>query len=380
MGPLSELRVIEIGGIGPGPMCGMILSDLGARVLRIQRSSRGGAGHSIPPKFDLLLRGRRQLALDLKRPAAVDLLLDLIGTADALVEPFRPGVMERLGLGPEECAARNSRLVYGRLTGWGQTGPLSGTAGHDINYIALSGALHCIGRNGAPPTPPLNLVGDYAGALYMALALLAAVLEARSSGKGQVIDVAMAECAAHLMTVFHGLIASNQWSTERGTNLLDSGAYFYDVYECKDGRWLSIGCLEPKFFEQMVSLIGVDRTLLPPRAEPDRWPEGRAVLARHFKTRTCDDWCAVLEGSDACHAPVLTPEEATRHPHFVNRRAFVDIAGIVQPAPVPKFSRTRPGLPEPPSEDGGAGYRDALLHWGMSPEHIESWEAAGAFG
>lgn len=377
MGPLSGLKVIEIGGIGPGPMCGMLLSDLGATVLRIDRATGDDPGHSIPPKFDLLLRGRRKLVLDLKQSTAVDLVLHLVGDADALFEPFRPGVMERLGLGPEECASRNPKLVYGRLTGWGQTGQLSGTAGHDINYIALSGALHCIGRKDAPPTPPLNLVGDYAGALYMAFSLVSAILEARSSGKGQVVDVAMAECAANLTTVFHGLMAAGQWSTERGTNLLDSGAYFYDVYECKDGRWLSIGCLEPRFFRQMVSLTGLDPAVLPPPSQPERWPEGKAVLARHFKLKTRDEWCAILQGSDACVAPVLTPEEATRHPHFKDRGTFLDIDGVVQPAPVPKFSRTRPAVPAPPSEDA-PDHAATLEEWGISRAQIDSWRSSGA--
>ena len=380
MGPLAGVKIIEMAGIGPGPMCGLLLSDLGATILRIERREPSGIGIPRPAKYDLMARGRPLLALDLKHPRARDVVLDLVAGADALLEPFRPGVMERLGLGPDDCHARNPRLVYARMTGWGQTGPLAPTAGHDLNYVALSGALNAFGRAGEPPTPPINIAGDYVGALYMALGLLAGVLNARQSGQGQVVDTAMSDCAAHLMTNYFGLLASGLWSLERGTNITDTGAYFYDVFECADGRWISIACIEKKFFEEMVALVGIDPARLPPQGDRARWPEGKKVLAAHFKTRSSAEWRKILDGTDACYAPVLSLAEAPQHPHFQERGTFVEIDGIVQPAPQPKFSRTVPPVPQPPATDGGFEPEAALVDWGFSKERIAALRADGLIG
>jgi alpha-methylacyl-CoA racemase len=380
LGPLAGVKILEMAGIGPGPMCGLLLADLGATILRIERREPSGIGIPRPDKFDLMTRGRKRLALDLKDKRARDVILDLVSDADALLEPFRPGVMERLGLGPEPCLARNARLVYARMTGWGQTGPLAPTAGHDLNYIALSGALHAFGRKGGAPTPPINIAGDYAGALYMALGLLAGILSARQTGHGQVVDTAMSDCAAHLMTNYFGLTAYGLWNVERGTNITDTGAFFYDVFECKDGRWVSIACIEKKFFEEMVALIGIDPKSLPPQDDRARWEEGKKILAAHMKTRTRAEWCAVLEGTDACFAPVLSLTEAPNHPHFKTRETFVEIGGIVQPAPQPKFSRTVADVPQAPTTDGGFAPEDSLQGWNFSKEKIAALRAAGVLG
>ena len=380
MGPLAGVKIVEMAGIGPGPMCGLLLADLGAKILRIERREPSGIGIPRPDKFDLMTRGRKRLALDLKDKRACAVVLDLIADADALLEPFRPGVMERLGLGPEPCLARNPRLVYARMTGWGQTGPLAPTAGHDLNYIALSGALHAFGRKNGPPTPPVNIAGDYAGALYMALGLLAGILSARQTGQGQVVDTAMSDCAAHLMTNYFGLTAYGLWNLERGTNITDTGAFFYDVFECKDGQWVSIACIEKKFFDEMVVLIGIDPASLPPQDDRPRWEEGKKILAAHMKTRSSAEWRAILEGTDACFAPVLSLAEAPDHPHFKARETFVEIGGIVQPAPQPKFSRTVPDVPQPPSTDGGFEPEDALQGWNFPQEKIAALRAAGILG
>jgi crotonobetainyl-CoA:carnitine CoA-transferase CaiB-like acyl-CoA transferase len=374
MGPLNGLKVIELAGIGPGPMCAMLLADLGATVLRIDRKNPVDLGTPRPLEYNLLLRNRRSIALDLKQPAAVDLVLELVGQADGFIEAFRPGVAERLGVGPDVCRARNARLVYGRMTGWGQTGPLASAAGHDINYIALTGALHAIGRKGAPPTPPINLLGDYAGgALYLAMGMLAAIIEARQSGRGQVVDAAIVDGTASLMTSVFGLYAAGLVSLERGTNTSDSGAYFYDVYECADGKWVSIAPIEARFHAEFLRLMGVSADEIGTQRDPQNWARARGVLAKAFRTRTRDEWCALLEGTDACFAPVLTMAEAPQHEHLRARGTFVSVDGIVQPAPAPRFSRTIPDRPTPPEPPDA---RRALDGW-IGPEAIAKLEAEG---
>jgi alpha-methylacyl-CoA racemase len=363
-GPLAGIKVLEIASIGPGPMCGMLLADLGAQVLRLDRVEPSGLGIERPAQFDLLQRGKRQLKADLKKPEGVALALALAGHADALIEGFRPGTMERLGLGPDVCLARNPRLIYGRITGFGQTGTLAQAAGHDLNYIALSGALHAIGRAGQPPTPPLNLLGDYAGgAMLLAYGLVSALLAARVSGRGQVVDAAMIDGAAALMTPFFGLHAAGLHDGPRGTNLLDSGAPFYDVYICADGEYISLAPIEIKFREVLAQRLGLGADFLADLADRTRWPAVRQRLATLFAGRTRAEWCSVLEGSDACFAPVLAPGEAAAHPHHQSRATFVEIGGVTQPAPVPRFSATPPSRPEPPRPAAAAGARDDALAW-----------------
>lgn len=346
MGPLNGLKVIELAGIGPGPMAAMLLADLGATVLRIDRKEPSGLGVPRPERFDLLLRNRRSIPLDLKQPAAVEFALDLVGRSDVLIEGFRPGVAERLGLGPKPCLEKNPRLVYGRITGWGQDGPLANAVGHDINYIALTGALHAIGRAGQAPAVPLNLVGDFGGGtLYLVMGILAALYETKSSGKGQVVDAAMVDGVASLMTQPHGTFAAGMMSHERGTNITDSGAPFYDVYECSDGKWISIGAVEKKFYQEVLRLLELD-TLLADQWNRDTWPSAKEQIARKIKTRSRDDWCALFEGVEACFAPVLTLEEAPDHPHLQARGTYVEVDGVTQPAPAPRFSRTVPEAPQ----------------------------------
>ena len=371
MGPLSGVKVIELAGIGPGPMCAMLLADMGATVLRVDRKEPVDLGNPRPLKYNLLLRNRRAIALDLKQRSSVDLVLDLVRGADALIEGFRPKVVERLGLGPDECLARNPRLVYGRMTGWGQTGPMANAAGHDVNYIALTGALHAIGRKGQPPTLPLNLLGDYVGgSLYLAVGLLAGILEARQSGKGQVVDAAIVDGTASQMTSFFGRHAAGMMSFERGTNSFDSGAYYYDVYQCADGLWVSVAPIEKRFREQFMSLMGIEA----PAEGWDRAADGiRAALERRFRTRTRDEWCKVLEGTDSCFAPVLTLAEAPQHAHLRERGTFIEIDGITQPAPAPRFSRTVPDRPTAPEEANPAR---ALEGWKTRAE-IDALVAAG---
>ncbi|MFI5315483.1 MAG: CaiB/BaiF CoA transferase family protein [Myxococcota bacterium] len=366
-GPLAGLRIVEIAGIGPGPYCAMVLADMGAEVLRVERPAKLGAGDA---RFDLLSRGRRCVAIDLKRPEGVAAVLRLVERADGLLEGFRPGVMERLGLGPDECLARNPRLVYGRMTGFGQSGPLAQAAGHDINYIALAGALAPIGRRGQPPTPPLNLVGDFGGGgLLLAFGMTCALLERVRSGRGQVVDAAMVDGAAALMTVFHGAQQSGFWSDERGANLLDTGSHFYDAYETSDGGFVSIGSIEPQFYAELLKRIGVEAESLPAQLDRARWPEGKEKLARLFKTKTRAEWCALLEGSDACFAPVLSMAEARRHPHNVARGTFVAIAGVEQPRPAPRFSRTDAAIQRPPAR-AGEHTDEALSDWGFSAAEL----------
>jgi len=380
MGPLAGYRVIELAGIGPVPMCAMLLADMGATVLRLDRPAASGLGIETEARFELLNRGRPSLAVDLKRPEGAALALDLAASADALIEGFRPGTMERLGLGPAPCLARNPRLVYGRMTGWGQEGPLAGIAGHDLDYIALTGVLDAIGREGAPPTPPLNLVADFGGgALYLAFGLVSALLEAQRSGAGQVVDAAMVDGAASLMTLFHGLAAAGRHGAPRGENLLDSGAPWYEVYQCADGRWLAVAAVEARFRSALYAGLGLDEAALPDQDDPAHWPAIKRLIAGRIATKSQREWCAQLDGSDACIAPVLTLAEAPEHPHHRARGTYIEIDGLVQPAPAPRFSRTRPEPPGPPLAAGEGG-EAALADWGIPEERIAELRAAGVIG
>ncbi|MBK7262121.1 MAG: CoA transferase [Rubrivivax sp.] len=377
MGPLHGLKVIELASIGPGPMCAMLLADLGADVVRVDRIEPSGLGLAVPRKHDINGRNRRSVALDLKRPAGRDAALQLITGADALIEGFRPGVAERLGLGPSDCHARNPGLVYGRMTGFGQSGPLADAAGHDLNYIALSGALHAIGNAGGKPVPPLNLVGDYGGgALYLAFGLMAALFERSRSGLGQVVDAAMVDGAGSLASIFYGLHASGAWGEPRGANLLDGGAPFYDTYETADGRWVSLGALEPKFFAEFSRLAGLDPRFQTCQYDRSEWPALRSEIGALFKSRTRDAWCALLEGSDACFAPVLDFDEAPRHAHARSRNAFVSIDGVAQPAPAPRFDRSLADAPRR-APRRGENTREVLTEAGFDHARIDALLAAG---
>jgi alpha-methylacyl-CoA racemase len=377
MGPLHGLRVIELAGIGPGPMCCMLLADLGADVVRIDRLQPSGLGLALERRFDVNARGRRSVALDLKAPAGRDVALRLVQAADMLVEGFRPGVAEGLGLGPDACLALNPRLVYGRMTGYGQTGPLAQAAGHDPNYIALSGALHAMGPAGGKPMPPLNLVGDYGGgALYLAFGLMAALFERQRSGAGQVVDAAMVDGAASLASVFYGLAAGGQWSDERGSNLLDGGAPFYDTYETADGRHISLAALEPKFFAALAQALGLEPRFVQRQHDRRVWPAMRQAIADAVRQRTRDAWCALLEGSEACFAPVLSFEEAPSHPHARAREAFVTVDGVVQPAPAPRFDRTPAAAPRR-APHLGEHSREVLREAGFSDGDVDALINAG---
>lgn len=365
-GPLNGLKVLEFAGIGPGPFCGMLLSDLGADIVRIDRKgSKGGA------PSDVTARGRRSVALDLKNPAAIEAGLKLMEVADAVFEGFRPGVMERLGLGPDVALGRNPRLVYGRMTGWGQTGPYAHAAGHDVNFIAISGALHAIGPEDKP-VPPLNLVGDFGGgALYLAFGLLAGVIQARETGRGQVVDCAMSDGAASLMAMFYGMKAQGLWSQNRRANLLDGGAHFYSAYRCADGKWVSIGSIEPSFYALLLEKAGIADPDFAGQMDRAAWPRLREKLAAVFASRTQADWCALLEATDVCFAPVLDMDEAPAHAHNASRATFVEVAGVTQPAPAPRFSLT-PGAIQGPPPTIGADTRHALADWGLSSPEIEA--------
>jgi alpha-methylacyl-CoA racemase len=374
MGPLQGIRVIEIAGLGPGPFCAMLLADLGADVLRIERATGSGL---FDPKFDLSNRGKRSVVLDLKKPEGVAAVLKLVESADILTEGFRPGVMERLGLGPDICLARNPKLVYGRMTGFGQTGPLAKVAGHDINYIAMSGALHAIGGPDKP-VPPLNLVGDFGGgALYLAFGLMAALIEAGRSGKGQVVDATMIDGAASLMTMMYGMAAAGSWDDRRYTNLVDGGAHFYDTYETADGRHVSIGSIEPQFYAELIRLAGLDPAEFAAQNDKAEWPRMKARLVEVFKTKTRDEWCSLMEGSDVCFAPVLSMFEAPEHPHNRERGTFIEIDGVLQPGPAPRFSRTAPDRPTPPPAPG-THTDQGLADWGFSVDEIAALKASGA--
>ncbi|HXJ54898.1 MAG TPA: CaiB/BaiF CoA-transferase family protein [Burkholderiales bacterium] len=377
MGPLAGVRVLEFEAIGPGPFAGMLLADLGADVLVIDRPADSDLGLKRERWYDVMMRGKRSVTLDLKAPGAKEAALALAAKADALIEGFRPGVMERLGLGPEVALARNPKLVYGRMTGWGQDGPLAARAGHDINYIALAGVLHAFGRRGEAPVPPLNLVGDFGGGgMLLALGIACALLETARSGKGQVVDAAMVEGASLLAAMFSGFLAAQSWSEERGVNILDTGAPWYDVYETKDAEYVSIGAIEAKFYEDLLSRLGVAAQDLPGQHERTRWPELRELLRRKFKEKTRAEWCEAFEGSDACFAPVLTFSEARAHPHNKARQAFVEVAKVEQPAPAPRFSRT-PGVVRRAPPERGEGGRAALSDWGFSGEEVERLRSAG---
>jgi alpha-methylacyl-CoA racemase len=377
MGPLHGLRVIELASIGPGPMCAMLLADLGADVVRIDRLEPSGLGLTMDPRHDVNARSRRSVALDLKQPAGRDAALRLIAGADVLIEGWRPGVAERLGLGPAECHARHPGLVYGRMTGFGQTGPLAQAAGHDLNYIALTGALHAIGPRGGKPLPPLNLVGDYGGgALYLAFGVMAALFERQRSGRGQVVDAAMVDGAASLMSIFYGLQAGGAWGDPRGENLLDGGAPFYDTYETADGGFVALAALEPKFFATLVQHLGLEERFVKRQYDRRLWPELRAAIAAAVRLKTRDDWCAALEGSDACFAPVLSMQEAPQHAHATAREAFVTIDGVVQPGPAPRFDRSRPAPPRP-APSVGEHTAEVLVEAGFRDDEIATLKAAG---
>jgi len=340
MGPLHGFRIIELAGIGPGPFCGMMLSDMGAEVIRVDR-----VGASTRRPKDVLARNRRSIAVDLKQPKGVEIVLRLVETADALFEGFRPGVTERLGIGPDDCLARNEKLVYGRMTGWGQEGPMAQAAGHDINYIGLAGALHAIGRPGERPVPPLNLVGDFGGGgMLLAFGLVCGLLETQRSGKGQVVDAAMVDGAASLMAMFFSMGAMGAFTENRGTNMLDGGAHFYNTYETRDGKYICIGSIEPQFYALLVEKAGLDKERFAAQMDSSRWRAFEEELIEVFKSKTRDEWCDIMEGSDVCFAPVLSIFEAPEHPHNKARETFVEVDGIVQPAPSPRFSRTVPRI------------------------------------
>lgn len=377
-GPLHGLRVIELASIGPGPMCAMLLADLSADVIRVDRVEPSGLGVALDPRFDVTGRGRRSIALDLKRSAGRDAALRLIAQADVLIEGWRPGVAERLGLGPDECATRNPRLVYGRMTGYGQSGPLSQSAGHDINYIALTGALHAIGPAGGKPVPPLNLIGDYGGgALYLAFGLMAALYERERSGRGQVVDAAMVDGASSLMSIFHGMLAAGRWDADRrGANLLDGGAPFYGTYATADGGHVAVGALEPKFFVEFAQAVGLDERFVNSQYDTRTWPEMHEAIAAKLSTRTRDEWAREFEHGDACVAPVLSLREAPAHPHAQARAAFVEVAGVTQAAPAPRFSRSAAAAPRATRSAGSDG-EAVLLEAGFTAAEVQALRTSG---
>lgn len=376
-GPLTGFRVLELAGIGPGPFCGMVLADLGAEVVRVDRMNASGLGVALPPAYDVMGRSRRSVAVDMKKAGGRDLVLDLVENADALIEGFRPGVAERLGVGPEPCMERKPALVYGRVTGWGQDGPLAPAAGHDLNYIALTGALHAIGRAGGPPVPPLSLVGDFGGGgMLLAVGILSALLEAGRTGRGQVVDAAMVDGAALLMSAFYGVHAMGMWPGGRGENLLDGGAPFYGVYETSDGKYVAVGCIEPKFWADLMTRLGLADEGLPAPMNPATWPVLRARLSEVFAQRTRDEWTELLEGTDTCFAPVLSMAEAPEHPHLSAREVFVQVGEMMQPAPAPRFSRTPLDRPSP-APKAGQDTDSALADWGITQTKIDALRDGG---
>ena len=377
MGPLTGIRIIEVAGIGPGPMCGMLLADMGADVICIDRPGGADIGLPLAREHDFVARGRRSIALDLKQPEAVEVLLRLTETADGLIEGFRPGVAERLGFGPEICLKRNPKLVFGRMTGFGQSGPLAQVAGHDINYIALSGALSAIGRQGEKPVPPLNLVGDYGGgALYLAIGMLAGLLNARATGKGDVVDAAMVDGVASLMAMFCSLRAGGVWQAERGTNILDTGAPWYDTYVTADGLYVAIGAIEPKFYRELAQRIGLSPEDAARQYDREYWPELRDKMTAIFKSRTRAEWTALLENSDACYAPVLDLAEAPGHPHLAARGSFLPAGDFIQPAPAPRFSYATLDAPKRPPEIGEHSI-EILQTCGFTAAEIAALQAKG---
>ncbi|HJV10725.1 MAG TPA: CaiB/BaiF CoA-transferase family protein [Burkholderiales bacterium] len=374
MGPLAGIKVLEFESIGPAPFAGMLLADMGADVLVIDRPASTDLGLKRERWYDVMMRGKRSVTLDLKSNTAREAALALAGKADALIEGMRPGVMERLGVGPDEALKSNPRLVYGRMTGWGQDGPLAPRAGHDINYIALAGVLHAFGRKGEAPVPPLNLIGDFGGGgMLLGFGVACALIEAARSGRGQVVDAAMVEGAALLATMFAGFLKAGSWSEARGDNILDTGAPWYDVYETKDRKHVSIGSIETRFYEELLQKLGVPDLGQHERA---RWPEMKILFSKTFKTKTRDEWCKVFEGSDACFAPVLSWSEARRDAHNVARKAYVEVAGVEQPAPAPRFSRTPAGVRRSPPERGEGG-RAALADWGFDANAIDRLRSLG---
>jgi len=378
MGALDGVRVIELAGIGPGPFCGMMLADMGADVVRIDRAGAVRGGDPANPPANVNARGRRSIGVDLKSDEGRDLVLRMVADADVVFEGFRPGVAERLGLGPEDCMARNPAIVYGRMTGWGQDGPYAQTAGHDINYIALAGALAHIGRDDTGPVPPLNLVGDFGGGgMYLAFGIVCALLSARSTGEGQVVDAAMVDGAASLMSFFYGMLHTGFASERRGENMLDTGAHFYDVYECADGEYISIGSIEPQFYAEMIEKLGLDPDDFADQHDRSRWTELKAKVAAVVVTRTRDEWDAVLEGSDVCYAPVLAVSEAMEHPHHVARGTFVESGGLRQPGPAPRLSGTPGSIRRPPPHEGQ--HTDELLdELGLGADEVAVLRASGA--
>ncbi|MCA8900593.1 MAG: CoA transferase [Hyphomonas sp.] len=376
-GPLSGVRIIELAGLGPAPFGAMLLADMGAEVIRIDRMG-GGSGIGVDPKFDVLARNRKNVRLDLKHPDGKQALMRMIEQADGLIEGFRPGVLERLGFAPDDLLARNPRLVIGRMTGWGQDGPLALTAGHDINYIALTGALFSIGSKNGPPVPPLNLVGDFGGGgLILAFGMVCALLEARGSGRGQVVDAAMVDGAALLMAGVHGMLAQGMFQEKRGETILNGGAPFYAVYECADGEYVTIGSLEPQFFAELMARLEIDAEVFGNRNDPRLWPEQRVIMENVFKSRTRDEWTTLLQDTDVCFAPVLRMTEAPSHPHNKDRGVYVDIGGVSQPAPAPRFSRTQAGTCEAPAMPG-AHTDEVLANYGFAAEEIEHLHAGNA--
>lgn len=373
MGPLEGYKVLELAGIGPGPMAAMLLADMGAEVLRVERREEAGLGVQRPLNCDVTLRSRNAIALDLKDPKDVEKVLKLISRADALIEGFRPGVMERLGLGPDTCLETNPKIVYGRMTGFGQDGPMSKAAGHDLNYIAMSGALGAIGRAGEKPTPPLNLVGDYGGgALYLVVGILAGLLETSRSGKGQVVDAAMVDGASSLMAAAYGMFAAGLLSSKRGENVLDSGAYFYETYECLDGKFISVAAIESKFHAEMFKLMELDSRIVADQMNREEWPKLKEIMAERFASKTRDEWVAIMGGSDACFAPVLELDEVANDPHNAARNTFVEIDGVLQPAPAPRFTRTPNPTPTPPRKANMVDPAVALRPW-LEPKELENW-------
>jgi len=379
MGPLQGVKVIELAGIGPGPFAAMMLSDMGATVIRVERAGSVRGGDPSEPPKDSLTRGRQSIGVDLKHPDGIETVLKLVEQADVIMEGFRPGVTERLGLGPEDCLARNPAIVYGRMTGWGQEGPYASAAGHDINYIALAGALEGIGRAGEKPVPPLNLVGDFGGGgMFLAFGIACALLEAKSSGQGQVVDAAMVDGAATLMSMFWGMKAMGFWQPERGTNMLDTGAPFYDVYETSDAKFVSIGSIEPQFYAELLRLSGLGEIDdFPSQMDRSQWPAMKTRVEELFKTKTRDEWCEIMEHTDVCFAPVLSMEEATQHPHNVQRGTFTEVGGVTQQSPAPRFSRTTAEIQGPASHPGQHTDR-VLADFGFDSADIAKLRDAGA--
>ena len=373
MGPLKGLQIIEMAGIGPAPFCGMVLSDLGANVIRIDRVTSAGS----VSRQEASNRGKKSIAVDLKTTKGIEVVLNLVEASDALFEGFRPGVMEKLGLGPDVCLQKNKKIVFGRMTGWGQEGPLAFAAGHDINYISLSGVLATIGRPGAPPVPPLNLIGDYGGGgMLLALGLVAALFETKSSGKGQVIDAAMVDGSALLMTMIYTMRGMGLWKDSLGSNFLDGGAHFYDTYECKDGKYISIASIEPKFYQLLREITPLEDSIFDDQLSRESWPEQKKALKEIFLKKIQQEWCDLMEGTDICFAPVLNMAEAPEHPHNKARGTFIELEGIVQPAPAPRFSRTVSEVYPAPAYVG-EHTEEVLKSIGMQDSDIEDLKASG---